>query len=125
MKQRATDLIFPDRWSKVHPTLKIPFNSQLAVTAIIAALGCLYLGSSTAFNSLLGTAVTINNCAYMVPILTNLLSGRKNMHRGTFHMSGLKGTLVNTVTVLWLTFAIVLFSFPYYQPVTGKSNDGS
>ncbi|GAB7354307.1 hypothetical protein MBLNU459_g4826t1 [Dothideomycetes sp. NU459] len=108
---------FSKVWSKVHPSLQIPMNSQLAVTAIIAALGCLYLGSSTAFNSLLGSAVTINNVAYLVPILTNLLTNRRNMHRGTFFMSGVVGTVVNTVTVCWLTFAIVFFSFPYYKPV--------
>ncbi|KAF5672735.1 choline transporter [Fusarium denticulatum] len=104
-------------WSKVHPSLKIPFNSQLAVTAVIAALGCLYLGSSTAFNSLLGTAVTINNISYMFPILTNLLTGRKNMHKGVFHMGPTIGPIVNTVTVCWLTFAIIFFSFPYVMPV--------
>jgi len=112
-------------WSRVHPTLQIPFNAQLLVTAVIAALGCLYLGSSTAFNSLLGTAVTINNCAYLVPIFTNLLTGRKNMHRGVFHMSKLTGTVVNTVTVCWLAFAIVIFSFPYYKPVTGEMRSRS
>ncbi|RKK85625.1 putative beta-galactosidase B [Fusarium oxysporum] len=108
---------FSKVWSKVHPSLKIPFNSQLAVTAVIAALGCLYLGSSTAFNSLLGTAVTINNISYMFPILTNLLTGRKNMHKGVFHMGPTIGPIVNTVTVCWLTFAIIFFSFPYVMPV--------
>ncbi|KAH9841313.1 amino acid permease [Teratosphaeria destructans] len=108
-------------WSKIHPTLHIPFNSQLAVTAIMAALGCLYLGSSTAFNSLMGTAVTINNLAYLVPILTNLLRGRKHMHRGTFFMSGGVGHAVNMITVAWLVFAIVFFSFPYYIPVTAAN----
>ncbi|KAH8173721.1 amino acid permease domain-containing protein [Sarocladium implicatum] len=108
---------FSNIWSKVHKSLKIPFNSQLAVTAIIAALGCLYLGSSTAFNSLLGTAVTINNISYMFPILTNLLTGRRHMHKGTFHMGPKFGPVVNTVTVCWLTFAIVFFSFPYVKPV--------
>lgn len=93
----------------------------MAVTAIVAALGCLYLGSSTAFNSLLGTAVTINNIAYMFPILTNLLTGRKNMHRGVFHMGPMLGPIVNAVTVCWLLFAIVFFSFPYVQPVTTQN----
>ncbi|KAF2770374.1 putative choline transporter Hnm1 [Teratosphaeria nubilosa] len=108
-------------WSKIHPTLHIPFNSQLAVTAIMALLGCLYLGSSTAFNSLMGTAVTINNLAYLVPILTNLVSGRKHMHRGTFFMSGWVGCAVNIITVAWLVFAVVFFSFPYYIPVTAAN----
>ncbi|KAH8704639.1 choline transport protein [Phaeosphaeriaceae sp. PMI808] len=104
-------------WSKIHPRLQIPFNSQMMVTAIIAALGCLYLGSSTAFNSLLGTAVTINNIAYLIPILTNLLTRRKNMFCGVFHMGNVLGPIVNTITVCWLCFAIVFFSFPYIKPV--------
>jgi amino acid transporter len=114
-------LPFSDTWAKVNHRLQMPMNAQLAVTAIVAALGCLYLGSSTAFNSLLGSAVTINNCAYLVPILTNLLTGRRNMYKGVFHMSGYTGFIVNIVTVCWLAFAIVFFSFPYYKPVTGKS----
>ncbi|CAG7555194.1 unnamed protein product [Fusarium equiseti] len=108
---------FSKVWSKVHSSLKMPFNAQLAVTAVIAALGCLYLGSSTAFNSLLGTAVTINNISYMFPILTNLITGRKNMHKGVFHMGRTIGPIVNAVTVCWLTFAIIFFSFPYVMSV--------
>ncbi|RMY25054.1 hypothetical protein D0867_00978 [Hortaea werneckii] len=114
-------LPFSEFWSKIHPSKRIPFNAQLAVYGIVAALGCLYLGSSTAFNSLLGTAVTVNNSAYMVPILTNLLTGRRNMHKGSFFMSGWKGFAVNTVAVCWLSFAIVFFSFPYYKPVTAQN----
>ncbi|RMZ00480.1 hypothetical protein D0864_03721 [Hortaea werneckii] len=108
-------------WSKIHPSKRIPFNAQLAVYGIVGALGCLYLGSSTAFNSLMGTAVTVNNSAYMVPILTNLLTGRRNMHKGSFFMSGWKGFAVNTIAVRWLSFAIVFFSFPYYKPVTAQN----
>ncbi|KAL3424257.1 Choline transport protein 7 [Phlyctema vagabunda] len=111
-------LPFSNTWSKVHPKLGMPFNAQLCVTAIVAILGCLYLGSTTAFNALLGSAVTINNCAYLIPILTNVLLRRKTMHHGTFHMGFVKGMFVNCVTVCWLVFAIVFFSFPYYKPVT-------
>ncbi|KAI7332660.1 amino acid permease [Hortaea werneckii] len=114
-------LPFSEFWSKIHPSKRIPFNAQLAVYGIVGALGCLYLGSSTAFNSLMGTAVTVNNSAYMVPILTNLLTGRRNMHKGSFFMSGWEGFAVNTITVCWLSFAIVFFSFPYYKPVTARN----
>lgn len=69
----------------------------------------------------MGTAVTINNFAYLVPILTNLLTRRKNMHKGTFFMDGWKGIFVNSVTVAWLLFAIVFFSFPYDMPVTAAN----
>ncbi|TLS26372.1 hypothetical protein PpBr36_04918 [Pyricularia pennisetigena] len=104
-------------WARVSGRWGVPFNAQLLVTAVVALLGCLYLGSSTAFNSMLGSAVTINNVAYLIPILTNMMTGRRNMYRGHFFM-GRWGWLVNGVTVSWLVFAIVFFSFPYTQPVT-------
>ncbi|KKA27577.1 hypothetical protein TD95_001426 [Thielaviopsis punctulata] len=106
--------------SRVSQRYQIPINAQIVVSSVVALLGCLYLGSSTAFNSLLGTAVTINNIAYMFPIVTNVLSGRRNMHKGVFHM-GRAGMFVNVVTICWLTFAIVFFSFPYVKPVTAQN----
>ncbi|KAH8697644.1 putative choline transporter Hnm1 [Talaromyces proteolyticus] len=108
---------FSDIWARVSKRFGIPFNAQLLVAAANAALGCIYLGSSTAFNSMLGAAVTINNVAYLIPIATNMLTGRANMHKGVFHM-GKWGWLVNGVTVAWLLFAIIFFSFPYSMPVT-------
>lgn len=42
------------------------------------------------------------------------------MQRGPFALSSVVGMTVNVVTVLWLLFAIVFFSFPYYMPVTGR-----
>jgi putative Mn2+ efflux pump MntP len=41
------------------------------------------------------------------------------MHRGPFFLSHVAGMAVNTITVAWLVFAIVFFSFPFYMPVTG------
>ncbi|KAH8659265.1 choline transport protein [Tricladium varicosporioides] len=114
-------LPFSKTWSKVNKKLEMPFNAQLCVTAIVAALGCLYLGSSTAFSALLGSAVTVNNLAYIVPVLTNVILGRKTMHHGTFFMGNFWGMIVNIITVCWLTFAIVFFSFPYYKPVTAAN----
>ncbi|GIK07391.1 hypothetical protein Aspvir_003054 [Aspergillus viridinutans] len=107
-------------WAKVSPRFETPFNAQLCVGVITALLGCIYLGSSTAFNALMSSAVTINNLAYLVPILTNVLVGRRTMHRGPFYMSHVTGMAVNIITVAWLVFAIVFFSFPYYMPVTGE-----
>lgn len=39
------------------------------------------------------------------------------MHIGAFHMGNVVGPIVNAVTVCWLTFAIIFFSFPYVMPV--------
>lgn len=118
---RDSAVPFSHVWARVSSKFGIPLMSQIAVTCVVAALGCIYLGSSTAFNSMLGSAVTINNIAYLIPILTNMLTGRRNMHVGHFHMRGIWGWLVNGVTVGWLVFAIVFFSFPYSMPVAVES----
>ncbi|KAB2574702.1 Amino acid/polyamine transporter I [Lasiodiplodia theobromae] len=118
---RDRGLPLSSQLAKVSGRFRVPFNAQLFVTAVCAALGCLYLGSSTAFNAMLGSAVTINNIAYLIPILTNLLQRRSVLVRGKFHMGTWKGMVVNAVTVCWLVFAIVFFSFPYYQPVTAEN----
>ncbi|PYI35045.1 amino acid permease [Aspergillus indologenus CBS 114.80] len=104
--------------SKVSPRYGVPVNAQLVVGIIVALLGCIYLGSSTAFNSMMSSAVTINNFAYLVPILTNVLLRRQTMHHGPFTLSFAVGMTVNIITVAWLVFAIVFFSFPYEMPVT-------
>ncbi|KAM0109715.1 hypothetical protein ACP6JB_004671 [Aspergillus fumigatus] len=116
---RDGGLPFSRIWAKVNPHFETPFNAQLCVGIITALLGCIYLGSSTAFNAMMSSAVTINNLAYLVPILTNVLVGRRTMHRGPFYLGHAPGMAVNIITVAWLVFAIVFFSFPYYMPVTG------
>ncbi|CAG8245718.1 unnamed protein product [Penicillium nalgiovense] len=105
-------------WARVHPKLGSPFNAQLCVAVIVSLLGCIYLGSSTAFNAMMSSAVTINNFAYLVPILTNVILLRRTMHRGPFFMGQTVGMSVNIIAVAWLVFAIVFFSFPYQMPVT-------
>ncbi|RJE23189.1 choline transport protein [Aspergillus sclerotialis] len=64
---------------------------------------------------------TINNIAYLIPILTNVLVGRRTMHRGPFYIGNLAGMSVNIITVAWLVFAIVFFSFPYEMPVKASN----
>lgn len=134
--ENASRLLILSSWARVNPRLGSPFNAQLCVGVIIALLGCIYLGSSTAFNSMMGSAVyawqrtwfgtywrytsTINNLAYVVPILTNVLLRRRTMHRGPFSMGQFTGMAVNIISVMWLVFAIVFFSFPFEMPATGE-----
>ncbi|KAJ5864239.1 uncharacterized protein N7529_006155 [Penicillium soppii] len=116
---RDEGLPFSKILARVNHRLGSPFNAQLCVAVIVALLGCIYLGSSTAFNAMMSSAVTINNFAFLVPILTNVLLRRQTMHRGPFFMGHTIGMTVNIVSVAWLIFAIVFFSFPYQMPATG------
>ena len=59
--------------------------------------------------------------AMLIPILTNVLLGRKTMHKGPFYMGNIPGMIINIITIAWLVFAIVFFSFPYEMPATGEN----
>ncbi|QRD87699.1 putative choline transporter Hnm1 [Aspergillus flavus] len=137
---RDDGLPFSKVWARVNPRFGVPLNAQLCVAVIVSLLGCIYLGSSTAFNSMLSSAtyaiialllnliqplrdniMTINNIAYLVPIFTNVVLNRSTMHHGPFCLPHIAGMTVNIVTVVWLVFAIVFFSFPFYMPVTASN----
>ncbi|KAJ1709466.1 amino acid permease [Aspergillus flavus] len=118
---RDDGLPFSKVWARVNPRFGVPLNAQLCVAVIVSLLGCIYLGSSTAFNSMLSSATTINNIAYLVPIFTNVVLNRSTMHHGPFCLPHIAGMTVNIVTVVWLVFAIVFFSFPFYMPVTASN----
>jgi hypothetical protein len=46
-------------WAKVSSRTGTPLNAQLCVGTIIALLGCIYLGSTTAFNAMMSSAVYV------------------------------------------------------------------
>ena len=47
---RDRGLPFSRFWSQVHPKLDVPLQAHFMSCVIVAILGCLYLGSYTAFN---------------------------------------------------------------------------
>lgn len=49
----------PRSWAKVNTRLESPLNAQLCVSTIVALLGLIYLGSSTAFNAMMSSAVYV------------------------------------------------------------------
>ncbi|KAF2086536.1 hypothetical protein K490DRAFT_74457 [Saccharata proteae CBS 121410] len=79
------------------------------------------LRSSAAFNAMLGSAVTINSVAYLIPVLTNVLQRRKVLVKGKFHVGAVPGRCVALGPLAWLTLAIIFFSFPYEQPVSAAN----
>lgn len=73
-----------------------------------------------AIEVLIFVSSTINNLAYIVPMLTNLLLFRSTMKKGPFSLNRFWGMIVNGISVLWLLFAIIFFSFPFEMPATGE-----
>ncbi|KAK7536466.1 amino acid permease-domain-containing protein [Phyllosticta citribraziliensis] len=102
--------------SKVHPTLDVPLNAHLLSCVIVAAVGCLYLGSYTAFNSMVAACIVLLYVSYAIPIVCLLVRGRDNIPHGPFWLGPI-GLFSNFVLLAYTGFTLIMFSFPYSMPV--------
>ncbi|SGZ52535.1 CIC11C00000004109 [Sungouiella intermedia] len=114
---RDNGLPFSKYLSIIDPNLGVPLNAHLFSSAIVAVLGCLYLASSTAFNSMVVGCITFLLLSYLVPTGCLLYRGRNNIKHGCFWLGKL-GLFANIMTISWALFALIFFSFPTFMPVT-------
>ncbi|MCJ1430043.1 hypothetical protein MMC29_007958 [Sticta canariensis] len=112
---------FSSYYSRVSPTFRNPFNATLFCGIIATVLGCIYVGSSTAFNAFVASFVELTTLSYLMAILPHLLSRRANVTPGWFWMNGVTGYMVNIVTCLYIIGFDIIFCFPYALPVDAKS----
>ncbi|KAF2655481.1 amino acid transporter [Lophiostoma macrostomum CBS 122681] len=106
--------------SKVHPKLDVPVNAHFASCVIVAIVGCLYLASLTAFNSMITACIVLLYLSYAIPVIALLVKGRSNIKHGPFWLGPI-GLLSNIVLLCWTLFTLVMYSFPYAKPVTAAN----
>lgn len=99
----------------------VPFRSIVAYGVFLTAMGCIYVGSTTAFSAFVGSYAILSTLSYLAAILPHLLSGRRNVTPGWFWMKGLTGFIVNGVSCAYIVVFIVIFCFPFALPVDAAS----
>ncbi|KAF8602321.1 putative choline transport protein Ctr [Ceratobasidium sp. AG-I] len=104
-------------WSIVHPLAGVPINAHLMSCVWVAVLGCLYIASTTAFNSIITGCITFLYFSYSIPVICLLVRGRSSIDRGPFWL-GNWGMVANFVLLGWTVFCLVFFSFPFVMPAT-------
>ncbi|KAI5951746.1 hypothetical protein KGF54_004821 [Candida jiufengensis] len=116
---RDRGLPFSKYWSKVNEKTGTVVNAHLMSCALNGVIGLIYLGSSSAFNSILVCCVTFLLLSYMVPTLF-LIPQRNTIKHGPFFLKkwGI-GLFCNLVTCAWAIFAFVFYNFPTVMPVSG------
>lgn len=112
---------FSPVFARISPRFQNPFNATVLCGVICTLMGCMYVGSSTAFNALVSSYVQLSTLSYLMAILPHLLSGRSNIVPGWFWMRGPTGFVVNLISCLYIVVFIVIFSFPYSFPTTASS----
>jgi len=83
-------------------------------------LGCIYFGSSAAFNSFTGVATICLSASYGVPVLVCLVRGREPVRNSPYPL-GRFGTFINVTCVVWIVFSVVIFCMPVALPVDAST----
>jgi amino acid permease (GABA permease) len=107
-------------WSKVNKRLDVPLWGIILSTVVDCLLGLIFFGSSAAFYSFTGVATICLSTSYGLPILINVVRGRKAVKHSTFSL-GKFGLAINIATICWICLAVVLFCMPVALPVTPSS----
>lgn len=118
---RDSGLPFSPIWTTVHARLKTPVNALVLNAAAVFCCGCIFLGSSSAFNALSAAAVICFDISYCLPILIHCLRGRKLLPARPWILHPAIGWIVNLVSIAYISFTTVLFMFPPARPVTGST----
>ncbi|KIX02489.1 uncharacterized protein Z518_08430 [Rhinocladiella mackenziei CBS 650.93] len=111
---------FPKYISKVSPGLGMPLIATLVCGCVVTVLGCIYVGSTTAFNAFVGSFVLMSTSSYVAAILPHLLTGRKNITFGPFQLKKL-GVPLNFIACGYMMVWFVIYCFPYYLPTDAQT----
>ncbi|KAF2200264.1 amino acid transporter [Delitschia confertaspora ATCC 74209] len=106
---------------RISPTHNNPFNASLACGVISTILGCIYVGSTTAFNAFVGSYVVLSSSSYLAAILPHILSRRRHVVRGPYWMPPSTFYTVSVIGCAYMACFMVIYCFPYGVPFSAKS----
>lgn len=112
---------FASYFAQVDPTLNCPVRATVAMSAMVTCLGCIYVGSTTAFQALISSFIVLSSLSYFGAILPHVLSGRRNMVPGPFYMGQRLGMVVNLAALMYILVTVAFFCFPLVLPVTAQN----
>lgn len=95
----------------------VPLMAHIWSCLWIAALGCVYLGSSLTFGAFVSGGILLQYLSYAICIALLLLHGRDRFEHGPFWLPRL-GYAANIVTILWTLVTLVFYCLPATYPTT-------
>lgn len=111
----------PQHLGHVTHGLNMPLWSTGASAVLVTLLGCIYLGSITAFNAFVGSFLLLSTSSYLAALLPHLLTRRRNIEYGPFRLRGWLGFALNSIACGYMLVWFVIYSFPYSVPTTAAS----
>jgi choline transport protein len=110
--------------SKTHPRLDVPVWSLIFNFVVMFIIGCVYLGSSSAFNAFIGTGLILQHISYAFPAALLMYRKRSAIwlpSSRSFYLPIIVGWTVNIITICFAIVVLIFYNFPTALPVTGTS----
>lgn len=127
-------------WWKMNRKLQVPLNALMLNVVVVVVFGCIYLGSSVAFNAITASSVVALGISYALPPAMNMLYLRRKLPPRPFAMPEWLGWMANVlgvgmyqplskptklnltqITLAYTILTTVLFLFPPARPVSGSN----
>jgi choline transport protein len=119
---RDGGLPFSRIFARVHPKLDVPLEALAFTVVVVIVFGCIFLGSTSAFNAIVSASVVALGLTYGIPVAVNCLRGRKMLPANrSFKMPEWLGWSANLLGIAYVILTTVLFVFPPELPVTGSN----
>ncbi|KAH6657569.1 hypothetical protein BKA67DRAFT_532769 [Truncatella angustata] len=99
----------------------IGINSLYLNVGIVTIFGCIYLGSTTAFNAIIAFAVTTLGLSYGIPIALNFIYMRQRLPERAFTLPSWLGWTLNIIGLFYTIVTTFLFLLLPSLPVSGTS----
>ncbi|OBT90444.1 hypothetical protein VE02_01221 [Pseudogymnoascus sp. 03VT05] len=112
---------FSRTMSKLAPSpMNVPLVAHIWSCLWVAVLGCVYLGSSVAFNSFISGGILLQYISYSICIALLLIYGRDKLAHGPFWLPKW-GLFANIMVLLWTSVTFIFYCFPVTYPVKAAS----
>ncbi|KAL4912930.1 amino acid/polyamine transporter I [Aspergillus aurantiobrunneus] len=119
------ETLLGSKWiGKIHDKLDVPVWALVFNASVVFIIGCIYVGSSSAFNAFIGTGLILQHVSYAYPAVLLLYRRRASSwlpKSRKFRFSGAVGWPANVVTVCVAVLVLIFYNFPTVMPVTGSN----
>lgn len=109
---RDDGLPWSNFFAHMDPHRHAPLNALYASLAGVVVFGCVYVGSSSAFEAIESASVIWLDLSYVMPVACNMAYRRRALPPGPFHMKGIVGWAANIIGLSYVLLTTVLFLFP-------------
>lgn len=129
---RDDAVVLSKHLSRVDPHWDVPLPALLANCFCVFLLGCVNLGSTSAFNALVSTGLILSQLSYAFPaalMLYHRVAGTMEdvmpADKTRFKLAYGVGPVANVLTIVLGLLGLVFYDFPSVLPVTAANMSGS